>query len=41
MVEWRGDLWLAIGTHFAVDFISLLLLRAWVRRNARLLDGLN
>lgn len=30
LVSWRGDLWMAIAAHFAVDFVGLGFLKWWV-----------
>ena len=36
LVQWRGDLWMAIAAHFAVDFVGLGFLKWWVKQLTQL-----
>lgn len=38
MVMWRGDLWMAIAAHFAIDFVGLGVLKRWVAQQALIDD---
>lgn len=41
MVEAQGSLWMAIGAHFATDFVSMLLLVRWSRQQVSEVDQLD
>lgn len=34
LVQWRGDLWMAIAVHFAVDVVGLGVLKWWVNQTS-------
>ncbi len=36
LVQWRGDLWMAIAVHFAVDFVGLGVMKWWVNQQSAL-----
>lgn len=38
LTEWHGNLWLPTATHFAIDFVALIILSQWARTQ-RLLES--